>query len=88
MGTLATSDDPDEMLHIAAFHHGLHDLLRLKRYSERDIQFQLEIKKITLHPLMYTMNYLKFIISYQVEEVIRIQVRSRPYRPSSSYIYA
>ena len=45
MGTLATSDDPDEMLHIAAFHHGLHDLLRLKRYSEKDIQFQLEIKK-------------------------------------------
>ena len=27
MGTLATNDDPDEMLHIAAFHHGLHGLL-------------------------------------------------------------
>ena len=32
MGTLAISEDPDEMSHIAALHHGLHGLLRLKRY--------------------------------------------------------
>ena len=33
MGTLANSDDPDEMLHHAAFHQGLHCLLRLKQPS-------------------------------------------------------
>ena len=30
MGTTAKSEDPDEMLHIAAFHQGLHCLVRLK----------------------------------------------------------
>ena len=34
MGTLANSEDPDEMQHNAAFHQGLHCLLRLKRSSE------------------------------------------------------
>ena len=31
MGTLANSEDPDEMQHIAAFHQGLHCLLKLKQ---------------------------------------------------------
>ena len=31
MGTLANSEDPDEMQHKAAFHQGLHGLLRLKQ---------------------------------------------------------
>ena len=31
MGTLANSEDPDEMQHDAAFHQGLHYLLRLKQ---------------------------------------------------------
>ena len=30
---LANSEDPDEMQHDAAFHQGLHCLLRLKHYS-------------------------------------------------------
>ena len=30
MDTLANSDNPDEMQHAAAFHQGLHCLLRLK----------------------------------------------------------
>ena len=30
MGTLTNSEDPDEMLYYAAFHQGLHGLLRLK----------------------------------------------------------
>ena len=37
MGTLATSGDPDEMLHIAAFHPGLHCLLRQKQSSEKEM---------------------------------------------------
>ena len=31
MGTLANSEDPDEMTYNAAFHQGLHCLLRLKK---------------------------------------------------------
>ena len=33
MGTLANSKDPDEMQHYAAFHLGLHCLLKLKQSS-------------------------------------------------------
>ena len=33
MGTLVYSEDPDEMQHDAAFHQGLHCLLRLKQSS-------------------------------------------------------
>ena len=33
MGTLANSEDPDEMQHDAAFHQGLNCLLRLKQPS-------------------------------------------------------
>ena len=39
MGTLANSEDPDEMPHHAAFHQGLHCLLRLKPSSEKNIHF-------------------------------------------------
>ena len=31
MGTFANSEDPDVMQHNAAFHQGLHGLLRLKQ---------------------------------------------------------
>ena len=33
MGTLANSEDPDEMQHDASFHQGLHCLIRLKPLS-------------------------------------------------------
>ena len=36
MGTLANSEDPDEMQHNAAFHLGLHCLLRLKQPSQTE----------------------------------------------------
>ena len=39
MGTLANSEDPDEMPHNTAFHRALHCLIKLKRYSEKEIQF-------------------------------------------------
>ena len=42
MGTLANSDDPDEMQHDAAFHQGLHCLLRLKQPSGTEIHQNLE----------------------------------------------
>ena len=39
MGTLANSEDTDEMLYNAAFHQGLHCLLKLKQCSKKEIQF-------------------------------------------------
>ena len=39
MGTLANSDDPDEMPHNAAFHQGLHCLLRQNGSLEKEIYF-------------------------------------------------
>ena len=41
MGTLANSEDPDEMQHHAAFHQGLHCLLRLKQPSGAEIHHYL-----------------------------------------------
>ena len=38
MGTLANSEDPDEMQHNAAFHQGLHYLLSQNQSSEKEIQ--------------------------------------------------
>ena len=39
MCTEANSEGPDEMPHNAAFHQGLHCLLRQKRSSEKEIQY-------------------------------------------------
>ena len=36
-GTLANSEDQDEMPHYTAFHQGLHCLLRQNQYSENEI---------------------------------------------------
>ena len=48
MGTLANSEDPDEMLLNAAFHQDLHCLLRPNQSLEKEIQYFLEI--ITCDP--------------------------------------
>ena len=65
MCTLANSEDPDEMLHYAAFHQNLYCSPRQKRSSEKELQFYLEI--ITCDSLIYTMDHSKFIISDQMK---------------------
>ena len=52
------------MLHAVAFHQGLHSLIRQKRSSEKEIQFDFEI--ITCDLLIAAMICLKFIVLYQV----------------------
>ena len=42
MGTLANGEDPDEIQHYAAFHQGLHCLVRLKHPSGTEIYHNLE----------------------------------------------
>ena len=60
MCALTNSEDPDEMPHNAAFHQVLHNLLRQKRFSEKEIQFNLEIK--SCDPSIYTMDHLKCVV--------------------------
>ena len=54
MDNMANSEDPDEMQLNAAFHLGLHYLLRLKQTSGTDIHHNLE--NSTCDPLEYTMD--------------------------------
>ena len=42
IGTLANDEDPVEMQHDAAFHQGLHSLLRQNRSSEKETEFFFE----------------------------------------------
>ena len=67
MHTWANSKDPDEMPHNAAFHHGLHCLLR-QIISVKRIQYHLEI--ITFDPSVYTMDDRQLIVSNHKEETI------------------
>ena len=53
MSTLANSEDPEELQYNAAFHQGLHCLLRLKQPSGKEIHHNLE--NSTCDPLKYTM---------------------------------
>ena len=64
MHIFTNSEGPDEMPHNAAFHQGLHYLLRQKKSSEKEIQIFIW----KLEP--YTMDLPKFIVSNQKEEWI------------------
>ena len=61
MGTLANSEDPDEMQHYAAFHQGLHCLLRQNQSSEKEIQYFLEI--ISCDPSIYKLDHPDLTLS-------------------------
>ena len=65
MRTLTNSEHSDEMPLNAAFHQGLHCLLREKQSSDKEIQFNLAI--IIYNPSIYTMEHPKLIISNQKE---------------------
>ena len=62
MGTLANREDPDEM-HNAAFHQGIHCLLKQK----------LSLEFITCDPLIYTMDHPKSNVSSQKQEIFTLQ---------------
>ena len=64
MGYFGKQQNPDEMQHKAAFHQGLHCLLRLKQSSGTEIHCDL---------LKYTMGNLILIVSKCMEKSIRIQ---------------
>ena len=70
--TLANSEDPDEMQHTAAFHQGLHCLLRLKQSSRAEIHHNLE--NSSCDPLKYTMGSLIFFVPICMGKSIRIHL--------------
>ena len=60
MYIMVNSEDPDESQHNAAFHLGLHCLLKPKESSDKEIQFYL--KNITCDPSI-KMDHPKFTLS-------------------------
>ena len=71
MGTLANSEDPDEMPHVA-FHLGLHCLLRQNRSSEKNKQYFGE-EIITFDPSIYTMDQPAFIVYSFMENSVGLK---------------
>ena len=71
MGTLANSEDPDEMQQIAAFNLGLHCLVSWKWSFETEVH--LNLKSLTCDPLICTMNHPSLIVSSYMEEFISLQ---------------
>ena len=71
MGNLANSEDPDEMQHNAAFHPGLHCLLKLKQPLGTEKHHNLE--NSTCDPLKYTMGSHIPIVSKFMGKSIRMQ---------------
>ena len=72
MGTFANSENPDEMQHNAAFHQGLHCLLRLKQPSGTEICHNLE--NSICDPLKYTLGSPILVVSICMGKAIRIQL--------------
>ena len=61
MGTLANSEDQDEMQQlIAAFHQGLHCLLKLQQNSVTEIHVHHNLERSTCDPLMFTFSKQSF----------------------------
>ena len=73
MLTLTNSEDQDEMSHNATFHQGLHCLLRLKRYSETEIQFLYE--KYNPLPLYIQYNLCKTATQKRSKLVLKTNYR-------------
>ena len=62
MVTLTNSEDPDEMQRYAAFHQGLHYLLRLQQRSRKEKIYH-NLKNSTFDPLNCTMDCPILIVS-------------------------
>ena len=84
MSILANSEDPDEMQHNAAFHQGLHCLLRLKQPSATEIYGNFKI--LTCDPFKLRMDKSMLIASICMGKSIRmkrVNVLRWKYKPLS-----
>ena len=73
MATLANSEDPDEMQHNAAFHQGLHCLLKIKTTFRDRITAYFRKFYLSCDPLKYTMGSTILIVSICIGKSFRIQ---------------
>ena len=78
MGTLSNSEDQHEMQHNAAFHLGLHCLLRLKQLSVTNLHHNLETS--ICDPLNYKIGNPILIVSICMSKSTRIQKRNCNHR--------
>ena len=76
MGTLANSEDPDEMLHNAAFHQGLHCMLSQNQSLKKERQYFFEI--ITCDSSIYLMDHPICIVCNFMENWFVCFVALRP----------
>ena len=58
--SLANSEDPDEMPHNAAFHQGLHCLLRQKIFLEKEKQLIRKFRPVTPQFIQWTIPCLLY----------------------------
>ena len=65
---LTNSEDPDEVQHNAAFHQGLHCLLRQNRSSLKNSNIL--VKFLIFGPSIYTMGHFDFIVYSFMESLI------------------
>ena len=70
-GSLPNTEDPDEMPHNAAFHQGLHFLLRHNRSSEKKQHYFMKI--VTCDPSKYKMDHHDFIVCSFMESSIGLK---------------
>ena len=78
MRSLTNSEDPDEMPHNPAFHHGLHCLIAMAKtiFRERNTFY---VGIITSDPWVYKMEPPKFIASNQKKEsIMKERVKPNP----------
>ena len=71
MDTLANNENPDEIMHYAAFHQGVHCLPRLIQPSGTEIHYTLD--NSTCDPLKYKMASPILFVSICMGKSIRIQ---------------
>ena len=80
---MVNSEDPDEMQHNAAFHQGLHCLLRLKQLSWMEIHNNLE--NSTCDSLNYTMGILILIASMCMGKLSESKWLTEKYRGQAAH---
>ena len=76
---MANSEDPNEMPHNAAFHQGLHCLLRQNLSSEN------LLKIIACDPSIYTKDHPDPIVCSFMENSIGLE-RVKPHKPSIPFV--
>ena len=78
---MANSEDPDEIPHYAAFHQGVHCLLRYNRSTDKEIQYFCKLSHVTPQ-YMYAMDHPQFIGCNFMENDIGLKKVNTMMRPS------